>query len=197
MISISNMKLGLVVGLVSAATSFGCDRTTTTRSAPFESQVQNESTDKQATPKEAFTIQSNAFTDGAELGRQYTRDGDNRLPELSWKGVPTGTKSLALEVTDPDARTGTFTHLLAWNIPLKDRRVDVDAGVKGKNDAGKLGWSGPEPPAGSGPHHYVFRLYALDLPSLKLDEGATRADLDAAVKGHVLGATEITGLYGK
>jgi Raf kinase inhibitor-like YbhB/YbcL family protein len=188
-------KLGLVaialVGLAAQACSKPMER-----SAVFESRVDRE--DAQLTASaEPFAIRSPAFADGARIDREYTRYGENHVPSLSWSGAPDGTKSFALEVLDPDAPTGTFAHWIVWDIPPGAQTIDGMSAVQGKNDAGRLGWSGPEPPAGSGDHHYVFRLYALDIPKLGLDENAGRAALEVAMQGHVIATTEITGLFGK
>jgi Raf kinase inhibitor-like YbhB/YbcL family protein len=162
--------------------------------ATFESQIGPEQIDKQPTPAEGFAIQSSAFADGGLIGREYSHGGGNRPPELSWKGAPAGTRSFALEVLDPDAPTGTFAHWLVWDIPASAESLAGPHGVQGRNDAGRLGWTGPEPPPGR-EHRYVFRLFALDQPSLDLREESTRADLDVAMQGHVLATTETTGRY--
>ena len=191
-------KVGLVVAALASLATQACNKQPEATPA-FESRVDQEVTvtDQQSTPTAGFMIESSAFTNGARIGREYTRDGDNHVPALSWKGAPAGTQSFALEVLDPDAATGTFAHWIVWNIPSKAESVDVMDAVQGKNDVGRYGWSGPEPPAGSGAHRYVFRLFALDVPSLALDEKASRSELDAAMQGHVISTTEITGLYGK
>jgi Raf kinase inhibitor-like YbhB/YbcL family protein len=195
----SSNKLALIAAALASLAAAGCSEPTQ-RTAAFESHGSPDGVDKEAeaTPKaEGFAIESASFVNGARIAREYTRDGDNHVPPLAWKGAPAGTKSFALEVVDPDAPTGTFAHWLVWDIPASAEHVDVSHAVQGKNDAGRFGWSGPEPPEGSGTHHYVFRLYALDVPSLPLDEKASRGELDAAMQGHVIATTEITGLYGE
>lgn len=149
--------------------------------------------------------------------------GRNQSPQLSWSGVPAGTKTFALSLFDPDARAGKgFSHWLVYNIPASASGLDAGAGggalaatpvsgastvpaasvalpdgaENGANGTGQPGYIGPCPPAGDEPHHYVFTLYALDLERLTLPEGATAADLPAAVEGHILGKATLTGLYG-
>jgi Raf kinase inhibitor-like YbhB/YbcL family protein len=149
-------------------------------------------------------ITSPAFKQGSEIPAQYTSDGDNFSPELSWQDAPANTKSFALVVHDPDApRVGGFTHWLVYNIPagtngvaenVPERRSVPGLGLQGKNDAGKLGYIGPAPPSGT--HRYFFRLFALDT-FLDLAAGATHHQLSAAIKGHILAQAELMGTYEK
>src|SRR3954469_10274202 len=110
----------------------------------------------------SMRLTSPAFRDGGEIPSAYTCAGAGRSPALAWRGVPSGTQSLALLVEDPDAPGGTFVHWTAWDIPAGTRSLPVDAKprVQGESSAGKLGWAPPCPPGGS-PHHYVFTIYAL------------------------------------
>ena len=192
----SSSKLALVAAALASLATTACHQPAE-KTAAIESRVDHETSDQELAPNAGFAIESSAFSDGARIGREYTRDGYNRVPPISWKGAPAGTKSFALQVLDPDAATGTYAHWIVWNIPADARRVDAMDVVQGKNDAGRFGWSGPEPPAGSGAHRYVFRLYALDVPNLAIDEKASRSELDTAMQGHIITTTEITGLYGK
>lgn len=136
------------------------------------------------------------------IPRQHTCDAANVSPPLYWSGWPEQTQSFALLCEDPDAPKGTFTHWLAWNIPLRtpemQERVPSDGtlptgAVQGTNDFGKLGYGGPCPPPGS-THRYLFIIYALD-SMLKLGAGATRAQLIAAIHGHQLAAGQLMGKY--
>jgi Raf kinase inhibitor-like YbhB/YbcL family protein len=90
----------------------------------------------------------------------HTCEGEDVSPPLAWSGVPEGTASLALVVDDPDAPSGTFTHWLAWGIdPAASVLGEGEAApVEGQNDFGSVGWRGPCPPPGHGPHRYFFRL---------------------------------------
>jgi Raf kinase inhibitor-like YbhB/YbcL family protein len=149
-------------------------------------------------------LTSTAFQAGAEIPSNFTSDGENVSPELSWKDAPKEAKSLALIVHDPDApRTGGFTHWVFYNIPPRTGHIEervpddeqiVGVGTQGKNDAGKIGYMGPAPP--SGVHRYFFRLFALDT-SLDLKPGATHKDVSAAMKGHILAQAELMGTYEK
>lgn len=151
-----------------------------------------------------FRLSTPAFADGAPIPKRYTADGENASPSLTWWEPPEGTESFALVVEDPDSPKGRFVHWLAWNLPATRRdlpeRYPAEAqlrdGVRqGRNGFGDTGYGGPRPPAGA-PHRYVFRLYALDT-HLDLEAGATRAELERAIEGHVLGEATLTGMYGR
>ncbi len=148
-------------------------------------------------------LESASFSDGDPVPPEHSRDGADSHPPLAWSGVPAGTASLALVCDDPDAPRGTWVHWVLYDMPatlsglpagLAKAARHGSGGVNGKNDYGELGWGGPQPPRGHGMHHYEFRLYALDA-KLGLAAGATKAELEAAMKGHVLGEAKLTGTY--
>ena len=150
----------------------------------------------------AFEMSSSAFQEGKSIPQQYTGDGRNISPPLRWGDPPAGTRSLALICEDPDAPRGTFTHWVAFNLPAESRELAEgvpgeetlpNGTTQGTNDFGKVGYGGPKPPPGK-PHHYFFKLYALDQP-VELRPGATKAQLLAAVKGHVLGEAQFMGTF--
>ena len=143
-----------------------------------------------------FTLTSNAFDGGQEIPRRHSCEGDDVSPPLSWSGAPEGARSLALIVDDPDAPGGTFTHWLAWAIEPEAAGIGEGepAPVEGRNDFGTIGYRGPCPPPGHGPHRYFFRLHALDA-NVELERGAGKRDLERALEGHVLGAAELNGRY--
>ena len=127
-------------------------------------------------------------------------------PPLAWNGVPEGTKSLALIVDDPDAPDPkapkrVWVHWVLYNIPPDATGLGANADktglpsgtMRGTTDSRKTRYGGPCPPIGR--HRYVHKLYALDT-TLELDE-ATKADLQAGMKGHVLAAAELIGTYQK
>jgi hypothetical protein len=145
-----------------------------------------------------FEIRSTAFAPGEVIPRRHSREGDDLSPHLYWKDEPAGTRSFALVCDDPDApRAEPWVHWVVWGIPPGVHELDEgDAGAatEGANDFGDRGWGGPLPPKGHGPHRYQFHLYALDAaPSL--DAGATKAQLLAAVRGHVLAEAAMVGTY--
>jgi Raf kinase inhibitor-like YbhB/YbcL family protein len=152
----------------------------------------------------ALELTSTAFQEGATIPKQYTGDGRNVSPPLKWQDAPADTRTLALVCEDPDAPRGTFTHWVVFNLPAESRElsegVPAEANLpngtaQGTNDFGKVGYGGPSPPPGK-PHRYFFKLYALDRP-LDLQPGAASSQLLAAMKGHVLGETQLMGTYAR
>ena len=152
----------------------------------------------------AFSISSGAFKPGGIIPREYTADGRDVSPALSWENPPPGTKAFALVCDDPDAPVGTWVHWVLWNVPGAARglpqavqavKILPDGSAQGKNDFGRIGYGGPSPPRGK-PHRYFFRLYALG-EKLSLAAGSSRKQLDAAMAGRILAAAELIGTYGR
>jgi hypothetical protein len=152
----------------------------------------------------SFQITSSAFSAGSNIPKQYTCDGPDVSPPLSWKDAPAGTKSFALIVDDPDAPAGTWVHWVLFNLPagthdlpegVEKKENLANGALQGRNDFQKIGYNGPCPPPGK-PHRYFFRLYALDA-ALDLKAGASKADVERAMKGHVLGQGELMGKFGR
>lgn len=152
-------------------------------------------------------LQSPAFKQNHSIPRKYTGDGGDVSPPLSWSRVPPETQELALVVDDPDAPTPEpWVHWLMYKIPpattslpenvLPSLRVASPAGaLQGMNSWPKgIGYRGPAPPKGHGLHHYHFQLFALDAP-IDLAPGADKADLLAAMQGHVISEGELVGTY--
>ncbi len=163
---------------------------------------------KDETPSQqgaVMKLTSPAFAEGEPIPKNYAGDGGNQSPPLKWSGAPSGAKSFALIADDPDAPTKTWVHWVIWNVPADVRElgegVPTDARLpdgarQGKNDGGGVGYGGPAPPAGNA-HHYYFKLFALDA-ALDLKEGtATKADLEQAMKGYVIGHGQLMGTYQK
>jgi Raf kinase inhibitor-like YbhB/YbcL family protein len=144
----------------------------------------------------SFGLTSAAFADGGEIPVRHTCDGEDVSPPLAWSGVPEQTVSLAVVCDDPDAGSTPFVHWLAWNLdPAAAGLAEGEAAPgEGRNDFGRTGWAGPCPPHGRGRHRYVFRLHALDARP-ELPAGAGRAELEAAVREHELGSTQLLGTY--
>lgn len=148
-----------------------------------------------------FQLRSAAFESGAPIPRDYTREGANVSPPLSWQCLPDGTQSLALLCTDPDAPTGTWTHWVIFNIPAhwpglpenfpKTRRFQQV--LQGMTSYYTLGYDGPFPPRGQ-THRYFFRLYAL-ARLLKLAPGIPAQQLERHLAPVLLAQTELMGTY--
>jgi Raf kinase inhibitor-like YbhB/YbcL family protein len=146
-----------------------------------------------------FALTSSAVASGRPIPIRYTCDGDNLSPPLAWTDPPPGTSAFALIVDDPDAPSGTFTHWLLCDVPATTSALDEGLrsgriGVAGVNDFSKPGYGGPCPPRGHGPHRYRFHLHALGR-RLGLKPGYSRADLDAAIAGAVLGTATLEATY--
>lgn len=142
-------------------------------------------------------ITSSAFQHAGSIPSKFTCDGDNKNPPLQIAEIPSGAKSLALVVDDPDAPSGLFTHWVVWNISAQTNAItegSAPKGVQGTNDFGKSGYGGPCPPSGT--HRYSFKVFALDR-ELDLPSGSKRSQLDAAMKGHILAQGELMGRYAK
>ena len=150
---------------------------------------------------EVMKLTSTSFQ-GNQIPAQFTCNGMGISPQLTWNAPPAGTASFALIVTDPDAPGRTFLHWVLYDLPAGTRALPeglpthgqlADGSRQGRNDFGNIGYGGPCPP-GHAPHHYVFTLYALDA-KLNLPVGATRAQVEAAMQGHILARGELVGLF--
>ncbi|MEW6719258.1 MAG: YbhB/YbcL family Raf kinase inhibitor-like protein [Thermodesulfobacteriota bacterium] len=143
-----------------------------------------------------LSISSTAFAHNGMIPPQHTCDGADTSPPLSVRGVPGNAKTLALIVDDPDAPGKTWVHWVVWNIGADTAEIPSNAvpagALQGRNDFGKTAYGGPCPPSGT--HRYFFKLYALDA-ALPLNAGATKAQLEEAMKGRVIGNAELIGLY--
>jgi Raf kinase inhibitor-like YbhB/YbcL family protein len=143
-------------------------------------------------------ISSSAFQEGGTIPEKFSKNGQNVSPELRVEGAPAEAKSLALIVDDPDTPVGLFTHWLVWNIDPKTIEIAENSppngAVQGTNDYPNLGYGGPQPPSGT--HRYYFKIFALDRV-LDLKSGAKRREVDAAMRGHVIGQGELMGRYSK
>jgi Raf kinase inhibitor-like YbhB/YbcL family protein len=155
-------------------------------------------------PVRALALTSAAFADGSAIPKRYTCEGQDVSPPLAWSGVPAGTGSLVLIVDDPDAPDPkapkrTYVHWVLYDIPASTTALPeggaLPAGARqGRNDWGRTGYGGPCPPTGR--HRYFHKLYALDTVLGDLGEPA-KADLEKAMKGHILGESRIVGTYEK
>jgi Raf kinase inhibitor-like YbhB/YbcL family protein len=142
-----------------------------------------------------LTLTSAAFLDGDLIPRQFTCDGDNVPPPLTWSGGPDGTRSFALLVEDPDAPGGTFTHWVLYDIPVQITHWPSEASGKTlRNSFGRSGYGGPCPPPKDPSHRYVFTIHALDVRHLELT-GERLEDLRTALDAHTLATARLVGRY--
>jgi hypothetical protein len=155
-----------------------------------------------------FRLASPSFVHEGGIPTRHTCDGDDVSPALTWTDPPEGTKGFALVVHDPDAPDPhapkrRWVHWVLYDLPAHARalpegatRASIPIGaVEGENDWHEPGWRGPCPPVGQ--HRYVFELYALDTSLEDLGGGASRADLENAIMGHVLATATLIGTYRK
>ena len=143
----------------------------------------------------AFTFRSSAFEEGGHIPRQFTCDGGNQPPPLSWSDPPEGTRSFALIMDDPDAPHGTFTHWLLFDLPAATTALPREGeGKTLRNGFGRAGYGGPCPPPGHGPHRYFFTLHAVDVPALDV-HGPSREALERALRPHTLAKATLMGRY--
>ncbi|MHB1111312.1 MAG: YbhB/YbcL family Raf kinase inhibitor-like protein [Devosia sp.] len=142
-----------------------------------------------------FQLRSPTINGGGPVPERYIGDGANLSPPLEWSDPPPGTRSLALVVEDPDAPGGSFWHWGVYNIDAGERQLPEGAGdarfAVAINDFGEAAYGGPHPPRGDGPHHYHFRLVALDVETLELPPSAKVKQLWRAAQGHIVGQTEL------
>jgi Raf kinase inhibitor-like YbhB/YbcL family protein len=155
-------------------------------------------------PQQQLKVTSTAFSTGQTIPQKYTCSGADVSPPLTWGLSRAGTKSIAVIADDTDAPGGTFTHWMLFNLPADTdeltenipRMPTLPSGAKqGVNDFGKTGYSGPCPPSGQ-PHHYHFKVYALDR-QLNLTPDAKSKDLTAAMNHHIVAEGELTGVFGR
>jgi len=153
--------------------------------------------------KMEIKIKSSSFHDGGMIPSKYTCEDENISPQLHWNEVSKNVKSYAIILDDPDAPGGNFVHWIIFNIPgdMKELHENVtpsrnipDEVMLGTNSFGRIGYGGPCPPPGK-PHHYYFRLYALDTILHHIESGATKERLEKAMEGHIVAKGELMGMY--
>lgn len=146
--------------------------------------------------KEGHMKITTVFENNGNIPSKYTCDGEDLAPELTVSEVSKEAKELVLIVDDPDAPMGTWVHWVLYNIPADTTKIDAkklpEETKEGMTDFGRIGWGGPCPPNGS--HRYFFKLYAID-KKLDLSQGATKSQVERAIKDHIIEKTEIIGLY--
>lgn len=153
----------------------------------------------------AIAVQSLSVEPGGAIPVRHSEYAEGVSPALRWSAVP-GAMSYAIVMEDPDAKPITpFVHWVAWNIPAhvnmlpeglqeQGRLTEPEGVMQGKTTRGSLGYYGPRPPVGDAPHAYHFQVLALDT-QLSLPAGASRDEVLAAARGHVIGKGELVGRY--
>ncbi|SRR5581483_7706956 len=147
-------------------------------------------------------LTSPAFIEGGKIPSKFSCQGENVNPELLFKDVPSRTKALVLIVDDPDVpefvrKDRMYDHWVIYNIPPTTMHIPENSpplGIQGRNTSGDLGYTGPCPPDRE--HRYFFKLYALDA-MLSLAEGASKAEVEKAMQGHIIAEAQLIGRYEK
>ncbi len=144
----------------------------------------------------AFELYSKSFENGGYIPPKFSCLGENISPELYWENPPKDTKSFVLIVEDLDAPGGVFYHWSVYDIPsnIHELKEGTKEYRQGLNDFGKIGYGGPCPPPGK-PHRYYFDLYALNIPSLGLQQGASIKAIQEKIRSHILGSAFLFGLF--
>ncbi len=169
--------------------------------------AQAPATPSPAKPRLALT--TTAFEDGGIVPVKYSQaaEGGAISPNLTWSGVPDGTVSFTVVVTDPDTAPGKsineVLHWMMFNIPGTARELPdgvpaqaqlPDGSIQLPNQSKKIGYLGMGAP-GPGPyHHYTWSIYALDT-KLTLGPDATQTDVMKAMDGHILMKGVLVGRF--
>ena len=138
-------------------------------------------------------LSSNDFQNNELMDKKFSFRGGNISPHLKWDNFSEKIKSFALSCNDPDAPIGDWIHWHVINIPKTIIEIPRGGPIPGEelvNDYGKKGYGGPAPP--SGIHRYFFRIYALDIDTLK---GVNKNNFQAIIEKHVIDSAELIGLY--
>ncbi len=158
----------------------------------------------------AFQLTTPAFDNNGTIPKKQTCDGEDLSPALKWSDAPAGTKSFVMIMDDPDAPPGTWVHWVLYDISGDAKGLDEGLPKKetlpngarhglcwgvADSQMSRVGYFGPCPPPGK-PHRYFFKLYALDT-KLDLPPKVTKSQVEAKLKGHILGETQIIGKYGR
>lgn len=161
----------------------------------------------------SFKIESPSVAANGKISNEHVYNGfgcsgKNISPALRWSGAPSGTKSFAVTVYDPDAPTGSgWWHWVIFNIPGTALELPEGAGnaggkppvgaVQGRTDFGSPGYGGPCPPAGDKPHHYVFTVFALKTEKIDVPADSSPAMVGFMVNANQLAKASFTALYGR
>jgi Raf kinase inhibitor-like YbhB/YbcL family protein len=143
----------------------------------------------------------NASTGSSPRG-PWQCGGKNIAPAISWSGAPADTKSLAIVMNDPDAAMGRGgNHWIVYDIPPSAKGLERGAAsgpatfVPGDSGIGKLAYHGPCAEPGAKPHHFLFMIFALDLPLGALPPGLTEEEFMQKIKGHNSAEASIAARY--
>lgn len=185
----------IIVAVGGVTLWFAVGRETANAPAPADTAIKEQ-------PMQNMRITSSAFAHNTMMPERFTCDGEDVVPPLEIGGIPAETKTLALIMHDPDApRAGGWTHWVRFNVPWtmyhglwKIEEGKEPEGIAGRGTGGEFAYQGPCPPSGT--HRYFFTAYALDT-ELAQKEGATKAELESAMEGHIIATGELIGRYSR
>src|ERR1700688_5332384 len=164
---------------------------------------------------QSMSLTSSEIKEGGTIANEqvfkgFGCTGSNISPALSWSGAPSGTKSFAVSMYDPDAPTGSgWWHWVVFNIPPGTTSLPKGAGdvkkklmpkgaIQSRNDFGTDGYGGPCPPARDKAHHYQITVFAVDVDKLPgARNKAASALVSSTLRSHTLATATLTGLYGR
>jgi Raf kinase inhibitor-like YbhB/YbcL family protein len=187
----------IAIGIISS----GCTSPSPQKTPATPALAQSPDQTTSASTPRTLTIRVDSLAAGSELPDAYTCKGTSESPEVSWDGIPAGTKSLVLILDDPDAAKGTFTHWIVFNIPPEPgtlapaqprAKVLSNGAQQGDTSDGSRGYYSPCPPIGT-THRFVFRLYAVDM--VITQPTADRDSIDWALTGHTIENTRFTTTF--
>lgn len=183
-----------------ACSSDDSDATTSTTGSSADGSSSGEGTDDsemdESDEMAELTVSSTAFADAAAIPPEYTCDGADTQPALTWEHVPEGTQEIVVIVDDPDAPGGSFIHWVLWGLDPDgsiEEGVEPAGAINGVNGLGQAGWFGPCPPPG-GPHNYEFQVIAVS-ESPDVTEGADADEVRSAITDTTLAEAALVGTY--
>lgn len=155
----------------------------------------------------SFPLHSNDFARGGRIPEIHTAPS-NQSPHLQWSDLPAETRSIAVTCFDPDAPTASgYWHWAVFNLPPTVLELPTGAGQADTPllgltqtttlgcDSGVFGYYGPRPPAGHGPHRYLFAVHALDVEHLDLPASTPAAVLGFHLNFHSVARSIYWGWY--
>jgi Raf kinase inhibitor-like YbhB/YbcL family protein len=204
------LALRLLAALVATVAIAGCASGASGPASPPEATPTTEAAvSDAATGTEAsaeFAVDSLSFQDGEEMPAEHATGaagGINASLGLTWRNAPANTQSFAIETYDEHKVADDWVHWLAVDVPGDS--LGVEAGASGtkmpagsrelENGFGDIGWGGPQPPKGTGPHAYRTTVYALDVATVEVDDDASLGEFRDAIEDHVLASASVVGTF--
>ena len=156
-----------------------------------------------------FVVTSTDIQDGERLPDQFSYEGGNVSPQLSWSGFPAQTRGFVVTCFDPEAPTPSgFWHWVLVGLDASTTELPQGAGAEGgaelpkgafqvRGDMGLAGYVGAAPPPGDQVHRYFFVVHAIDVEALDVDDTVTPAVVSFNLAFHTLARAQIVPTYSK